>query len=192
MTKVFRGQCWKIYDRHNLPAFPSFRSKLSPLYYPVFFNPRNRLSLKIWPYPQRKCSVFSRKSINKNAYIRDNATPYFSNLLWDFLLCICGGIDAKNVIVHMVTINQELRHEQMLSSLIWLIRKFSREFIFARLLLSILYACTCMWDISAKYHAIFYCFSEGTIFANAKDPRSCLAYKTGFTKRRYANPTTPR
>ena len=28
-------------------------------------------------------------------------------------LHFCGGIDAKNVIVHMVTINQELRHEQI-------------------------------------------------------------------------------
>ena len=67
-------------------------------------------------------------------------------------------------------------------SLILLIRKFSREFIFARLLLSILYACTCMWDLSAKYYAIFYCFSEGTIFANNKTREAASLIKSDLQK----------
>ena len=77
-----------MYDRHNLPAFPSFRSKLSLV---------NSENLTV---STKKMFGIFQKSINKNANIRDNATPYFSNLWRDFLSSICGRIDAKNVIVH--------------------------------------------------------------------------------------------
>ena len=104
---------------------------------------------------------------------------------------ICGGIDAKNVIVHMVTINQELRHEQIVVFNMIDPKFFARIYFCKIAAFNSLRVYMCMWDISAKYYAIFY-HCEGTIFANAKYPRSCLAYKTGFTKRRYANPMTPR
>ena len=68
---------------------------------------------------------------------------FFSNLWRDFLLCICGGIDAKNVIVHMVTMNQELHHEQIVVFNMIDPKIFAR-INFCKIAAFNLNACTCM------------------------------------------------